>query len=347
MLVRVRALICCGTMVINFIRLAAGAIDVEVEAVGKIVVVIHRNGIWSDERAEGGLVHSAASIVHRGNRGLVDALRLDDAGCADCDANRSILLEDPVHDVVIVADDGSLQQHRFSARLSVDGIVFEVAPRRVAGGALEHAGGLRLADRACVVGWSVAGEVSAVLGTARLGRAVLSDHPAGTLRHRERLASSNTSSGSMSGTEHPDSEPSYRAGSQLVAVLVADQVHHCSHTLIEAEPEVPVLPTHFTFVDLVCRAHRLHGDDRRIARAGCGIGLLEGRLPGWNGDSASIDHIEHLLGGDVRKDMDALNRATPAMVCTMNVGALSPSDALAILLRKDPGTDMALRRSSP
>src|SRR5690606_11312545 len=73
-------------------------VDVEVEPEREVMVVVHADDVIVDEASVSVVISATARVA------ALDRLRLDDAGRADADVDRSVLVKDPVENVVVVAD---------------------------------------------------------------------------------------------------------------------------------------------------------------------------------------------------------------------------------------------------
>ena len=115
----------------------ARPVDVEVESEREEVIVIDRDGIGQDQSAVSGIGRRGRRIDRR----ALDGFDLHDAGRADAALQRSGRREDPVHDIVVVAepDDEASDEFGMTVRARPVARDLVMRPRDVAGRAFENA----------------------------------------------------------------------------------------------------------------------------------------------------------------------------------------------------------------
>ena len=239
-------------------------VDVEVEAVAEVVVVVHADDVAVEETpvGVGGRpylkgVHGGG--VHRaGRRGRLDGrygarrLDLEEAGGAYPRFDRAVLAEDPVEQVVIVADHGGGAHDEVAARTAVRLLVLVVPPGRVSGFALVDARGpghrARPALSVRVDRVDVDSVVRAVpAAQQRLGQSACRklagvDEVAG-VPGEGRVHVGHVDLGELALVHD-------RARTRVRALAVVDEGHHQSGALVRPQVEAPVLPAHLVAVQV-------------------------------------------------------------------------------------------------
>ena len=93
------------------------------------MIVVRSDRVFRDEVP----VRSVASLHIVGTGAARNAFDLGDTGRAYRPTNGTILLEDPVEDVVVVAERRRPTEHEAARRAAVEEVVFAVAPQEIAG----------------------------------------------------------------------------------------------------------------------------------------------------------------------------------------------------------------------
>src|SRR5580704_1398663 len=105
------------------------SVHVHIQTVGEKMIVIHAESVVAHEAAE--LVRRAWRAAHAMLAGFrFGGLGFDDSSSSHRDTDRAILLESPIEEVVVIADDRSRSQDEFPRRASPHDLVFEMAPCR-------------------------------------------------------------------------------------------------------------------------------------------------------------------------------------------------------------------------
>ena len=103
------------------------------------MIVVDGNHVRVDEMAVG-IVSTRGADVHRlcgsmpdarrGNRDAspLDHLDLDDTGHSDGRLDRSVLMEDPIEEIVVVADHGRAANHEIAPRSAFAQVVLGMPP---------------------------------------------------------------------------------------------------------------------------------------------------------------------------------------------------------------------------
>ena len=131
------------------------------------MIVIHRDGVLGDETAVGiaaPLRVEPAGRIERCGPGR-HRLDRDDPRGADADADRPVLLESPVDEIVVIARRQDHPQDEVALRPALDdaGRVVEMTPGDFAGRTLEEARGAGAGPRQAAIGDRVGVEEHGVL----------------------------------------------------------------------------------------------------------------------------------------------------------------------------------------
>ena len=330
------------------------AVHVQVEPEAEVVVVVHGDDVRLDEAAVGVRVAACGQGVGRGRvrrpggrhgprgRGRGGRLVSEDAGGADPNLDRAVLAEDPVDQVVVVADDASEPDDEVPALAALPAAGGPVAPRGVAGLALVDAdrprhgagvavgAGLRRIDVNGVVGAVVArhqrlaqaagdvlADVDEVLPVPGVGRVHVGDEDLGQVALVED-----------------------RAGRGFGVVPIRHERQDEAGALVRPKMEVPVLPGDPVAVELEAAAERLADLDRPGNFALLAQHVPEVGFDGGNAARAFVDDAKDLLGLEIHDRDQVLDGV---LLDAVGLAAAHVGDAPALFLF---GTEVAARPSA-
>ena len=247
------------------------AVDVEVQAEVEVVVVERRHQVGRHQGPVGG-VGRGGRVLHRGGGDALDRVL---AGRADLDEQLAVLPEAVVDEVVVVADDRGAAHDQLGIRAALGrheggftlGEHLEVAPGRVADGALEHADRVRNLQRSAQVVVDERRQERGAGGAVDPGRqraeeqaeAVLAAvHVGAEVPARRRVHVRHENLGEMRLVEHR---------TPALAVAHVDVREHDARALVDAQAKAPDVPVDARARDGVAGAAGLGRMDRAGRRA--------------------------------------------------------------------------------
>src|SRR5258708_5375406 len=306
------------------------AVDVDIEAVRKEMIVIGADGIFGDE---------VAKFIRRADHAVTAAFRcvfgfygfgFNDAGGADGDSQIAITLEAPVENVVVVADHRSGAQDEHTRSTAGKLMFFKMAPGRIARVAFKETRDLGVDYREtvffprqtieihCVGGaidfWTQ--RFQNVPGSVELAR--INEDAVGPVQRGIHVRHIELGHGTF-----------VENGAETIAVLDSGEIDDGANARIKAEPESPVLPTNFAALDLKAGTQGLSDPDRRGSGAGSGFQILIIHRSLGNGNDALVDHLQHFFFCGVHSNLQSLDFTRPGEISAMSIGAVGNHDAMA------------------